>query len=100
MGRLLPEHVTAVSLLDRLLHHAIVMAIEGESFRMRQARSKRGAARPRKLRNSSSDGDFYLATTGDTHLTVDMAPLARRQRRALPWEARAAHAGPLASDCR
>ena len=41
-GRFLPEHTTAVSLLDRLLHHSIVMATEGESFRMRQARSQGG----------------------------------------------------------
>jgi hypothetical protein len=34
-GRLLPEHVTATSLLDRLLHHAIVVVTDGESFRMR-----------------------------------------------------------------
>jgi DNA replication protein DnaC len=39
-GRFLPEHTTAVSLLDRLLHHSIVVVTEGESFRMRQARSK------------------------------------------------------------
>ncbi|MEU0566977.1 IS21-like element helper ATPase IstB [Nonomuraea sp. NPDC005983] len=43
-GRFLPEHTTAVSLLDRLLHHSIVVVTEGESFRMRQARS-RGSAR-------------------------------------------------------
>jgi DNA replication protein DnaC len=36
-----------VSLLDRLLHHSNVVVTEGESFRMRQARS-RGGARPRK----------------------------------------------------
>jgi DNA replication protein DnaC len=46
-GRFLPEHTTAVSLLDRLLHHSNVVVTEGESFRMRQARS-RGGARPRK----------------------------------------------------
>ena len=43
-GRFLPEHTTAVSMLDRLLHHSIVVATEGESFRMRQARSQ-GATR-------------------------------------------------------
>ena len=41
-GRFLPEHTTAVSLLDRLLHHAIVVVTEGQSFRMRQARTKTG----------------------------------------------------------
>ncbi|CAN5215797.1 ATP-binding protein [soil metagenome] len=41
-GRFLPERTTAVSLLDRLLHHAVVVATEGESYRMKQA-STRGA---------------------------------------------------------
>ncbi len=44
-GRFLPEHTTAVSLLDRLLHHATTIATSGESFRMRDARA-RGGARP------------------------------------------------------
>jgi DNA replication protein DnaC len=39
-GRFLPEHVTATSLLDRLLHHASVVVTEGESFRMREARTR------------------------------------------------------------
>jgi DNA replication protein DnaC len=45
-GRFLPEHTTAVSMLDRLLHHAVVVVTEGESYRMREARQKGG--RPRK----------------------------------------------------
>ena len=47
-GRFLPEHTTAVSLLDRLLHHAVVVATEGESFRMRQARTKGSGVRTQK----------------------------------------------------
>ncbi len=47
-GRFLPEHTTAVSLLDRLLHHAVVVATEGESFRMIEARAKGGQPRPTK----------------------------------------------------
>ncbi|MCC6498560.1 MAG: ATP-binding protein [Propionibacteriaceae bacterium] len=46
-GRFLPEHTTAVSMLDRLLHHASVVVTDGESHRMRQAKSRTGAA-PRK----------------------------------------------------
>jgi DNA replication protein DnaC len=42
-GRFLPEHTTAVSMLDRLLHHAVVVVTEGESHRMRQARARGGA---------------------------------------------------------
>jgi DNA replication protein DnaC len=42
-GRFLPEHTTAVSLLDRLLHHANVVVTEGDSYRMREARTRGGA---------------------------------------------------------
>jgi len=41
-GRFLPEHTTAVSLLDRLLHHAHVVVTDGDSYRMREARAKGG----------------------------------------------------------
>ena len=41
-GRFLPEHTTAVSLLDRLLHHANVVVTDGDSYRMRQARARTG----------------------------------------------------------
>jgi len=37
-GRFLPEHTTAASILDRLLHHATVVVTTGESYRMRDAR--------------------------------------------------------------
>ena len=40
-GRFLPNETTAVSLLDRLLHHAIVVVTDGGSFRMREARKRR-----------------------------------------------------------
>jgi len=43
-GRFLPEHTTAVSMLDRLLHHASVVITDGESHRMRQAKNRNGAA--------------------------------------------------------
>ena len=41
-GRFIPEHTTAVSLLDRLLHHATVVVTDGESFRMREALARGG----------------------------------------------------------
>lgn len=44
-GRFLPEHTTAVSMLDRLLHHAVVVVTEGESFRMREAKQRGGGCR-------------------------------------------------------
>jgi DNA replication protein DnaC len=42
-GRFLPEHTTAASLLDRLLHHANVVVTDGDSYRMREARARGGA---------------------------------------------------------
>ena len=39
-GRFLPQQSTAASLLDRLLHHAVIVVTDGESFRMREARSR------------------------------------------------------------
>jgi len=44
-GHFLPEQTTAVSLLDRLLHHANVVVTDGESYRMREAKQKGGGAR-------------------------------------------------------
>jgi DNA replication protein DnaC len=41
-GRFLPEHTTAVSLLDRLLHHCHVVITDGDSYRMKQARARTG----------------------------------------------------------
>ena len=41
-GRFLPEHTTAVSLLDRFLHHATTVVTSGESYRMLQARTTQG----------------------------------------------------------
>ncbi|WP_433206457.1 IS21-like element helper ATPase IstB [Nocardia sp. CA-107356] len=34
-GRFLPEHTTAASILDRLLHHSTVVVTDGDSYRMR-----------------------------------------------------------------
>jgi DNA replication protein DnaC len=47
-GRFLPEHNTAVSLLDRLIHHGIVVVTDGESFRMREARARGGQVLAKK----------------------------------------------------
>ncbi|GAA6527988.1 IS21-like element helper ATPase IstB [Intrasporangium sp. DVR] len=46
-GRFLPEHTTAVSMLDRLLHHATTVVTSGQSYRMRQARTRQGGKAPR-----------------------------------------------------
>nr|WP_316044717.1 ATP-binding protein [Acidiferrimicrobium sp. IK] len=44
-GRFLPEHTTAVSLLDRLLHHSVLVVTSGESFRLKESRRNGGHTR-------------------------------------------------------
>ncbi len=44
-GRFLPEHTTAVSMLDRLLHHCHTVVTDGDSYRMKQARQNGGTTR-------------------------------------------------------
>ncbi|MBU1802433.1 MAG: IS21-like element helper ATPase IstB [Actinobacteria bacterium] len=44
-GRFLPEHTTAVSMLDRLLHHCHTVVTDGDSYRMKQARQTGGTTR-------------------------------------------------------
>ncbi|MGW4766891.1 IS21-like element helper ATPase IstB [Nocardia sp. NPDC004278] len=39
-GRFLPEHTTAASILDRLLHHATVVITVGDSYRMKHRDSR------------------------------------------------------------
>ena len=41
-------HTTAVSLLDRLLHHANVVITADDSYRMRQARARGGTTLTKK----------------------------------------------------
>ena len=47
-GRFIPEHTTAVSLLDRLLHHAAIVATDGDSYRMKEARTTRATTTKKK----------------------------------------------------
>ena len=48
-GRFLPEHTTAVSLLDnRLLHNANVVVTAGDSYRIRLARARGGTVLTKK----------------------------------------------------
>jgi hypothetical protein len=39
-GRFLPVPTAVTALLDRLLHHAVVVVTEGDSFRLREARAR------------------------------------------------------------
>ena len=73
-GRFLPEHTTAVSMLDRLLHHCHTVVTDGDSYRMKQARAK-GGTRLKTAELTAKGGDLQLATSGTTTwpLTNDRA---------------------------
>ena len=47
-GRFLPDETTAVSMIDRILHHAVVVVTEGEPFRMKEAKTRGGGPPKRK----------------------------------------------------
>jgi DNA replication protein DnaC len=49
-GRFLTEHSTALALLDRLLHHAVMVVTSGDSFRMGEVRMRGGAHHQRPKR--------------------------------------------------
>jgi hypothetical protein len=64
-GRFLPEHTTAASILDRLLHHATIVVTEGESYRMKDAhhRKDRPSARWVAIRHGKT-------TAGGDHIHI------------------------------
>jgi len=41
-----PNAATATALIDRLVHHAEILTIEGDSYRRRVAEAKRKPSRP------------------------------------------------------
>ncbi len=99
-GEVFGDPVVATALLDRLLHHAVVIQIEGSSYRLRQhadlmpehLRSKaldqlrhsrqpfRAAADGRQNYDRSisrpadrETGEFYFGTNGESSLGIDKA---------------------------
>lgn len=69
-GRFLPEHTTAVSMLDRLLHHAHVVITDGDSYRMRQARAKGHPTTAPLPAQPRDEADSPNATSPPAHRAV------------------------------
>ena len=46
------DGVLTVAMLDRILHHSIIVSINGESFRLRRSARPVYSARPRSIRQS------------------------------------------------
>jgi hypothetical protein len=94
-GEVFGDPVVATALLDRLLHHVVVILIEGSSYRLRQhadlmpeyLRSKapinspftaavpRRRGRPPKLQTldqpDRETGEFYFGTNGESSAGID-----------------------------
>ncbi len=77
-GRFLPEHTTAVSLLDRLLHHANVVVTAGDSYRMRQARARGGTALTKK-KTTRGMGTFNWPPAGTANWPLTISGTYRLQ---------------------
>lgn len=61
-GEVFPNAACVVSIVDRLVHHAEILVIKGESYRMREAKeraARKSASKPRRRRTPA-------ATQGDT----------------------------------
>ncbi len=80
-GRFLPEHTTAVSLLDRLLHHAVVVATQGESYRMKQARTRATTPDDHHRLKTHREVGTFVATSGDFNLAIDGRCAGRSAKR-------------------
>ena len=45
-GEVFPNAACVVSIVDRLVHHSEILVIEGESYRMKEAKERAGKKRP------------------------------------------------------
>src|SRR5713226_2788209 len=77
-GRFLPGHTTAVSLLDRLLHHANVVVTAGDSYRMRQARARGGTTLTKK-KTTRGMGTFNWPPAGTANWPLTISGTYRLQ---------------------
>ena len=84
-GRFLPEHTTAVSLLDRLLHHSVVVATSGESFRLKEARQRGGAPSSPRVEHHREGCGHLVAKTADWKLATDTRSIGSDALTPLSW---------------
>jgi DNA replication protein DnaC len=63
-GEVFPNAACVVSIVDRLIHHAEVLVIEGESYRMREARERAAARAPSKPRARKAPDSASAVTPG------------------------------------
>src|SRR5512132_2128881 len=64
-GHIFEDTTVAAAILDRLLHHATVLSITGDSYRMRRHRDTIAALRP-ALTGSREGGEFSSSEVGNS----------------------------------
>jgi IstB-like ATP binding protein len=77
-GHFLPGEATAVSLIDRLLNHAVIVITAGESFHMREARTWGGGV-PLKEDRAPRGCGLSVGQTVDFETAIDTPDQVSRQ---------------------
>ena len=65
-GEIFDDHTVAAAILDRLLHHATVLQIDGDSYRMRSHRARLTTLRA-GLNHPAEGGEFSRSQLGNSH---------------------------------
>jgi DNA replication protein DnaC len=65
-GEIFDDHTVAAAILDRLLHHATVLQIDGDSYRMRGHRARLANLRA-GLNHPAEGGEFSRSHPGNSH---------------------------------
>ena len=65
-GEIFDDTTVAAAILDRLLHHATVLQIDGDSYRMRDHRARLQTLRA-GLNHPSEGGEFSRSQLGNSH---------------------------------
>jgi len=65
-GEIFDDHTVAAAILDRLLHHATVLQIDGDSYRMRGHRARLATLRA-SLNHPAEGGENSRSQLGNSH---------------------------------
>jgi DNA replication protein DnaC len=65
-GEIFDDHTVAAAILDRLLHHATVLQIDGDSYRMRGHRARLATLKA-GLNHPAEGGEFSRSHLGNSH---------------------------------
>jgi DNA replication protein DnaC len=65
-GEIFDDHTVAAAILDRLLHHATVLQIDGDSYRMRGHRARLATLRA-SLNHPAEGGEFSRSQLENSH---------------------------------